>query len=143
VGSSKGEERMNQDRRAVHTDGAPAALGPYSQGIVLPHLGLVFSSGQIGLDPRSGQIVAGGIEPEMTRVLENLDAVLRAAGSGLDQVVRTTLYLIDLGEFDAANRIYGEVVGAPLPARSTVEVSRLPKGARVEMDVIATVRSTT
>ncbi len=131
---------MKGERRIVGTDGAPAALGPYSQGIVLPELGLVFSSGQIGLDPKTGRIVDGGIEAEMARVLDNLEAVLAAAGSGLDCVVRSTLYLIDLGEFDAANRIYAARIGAPLPARSTVEVSRLPKGARVEMDLIATVR---
>ena len=131
---------MKGERRIVGTDGAPAALGPYSQGIVLPELGLVFSAGQIGLDPKTGRLVGGGIEAEMARVLDNLEAVLAAAGSGLDCVVRSTLYLIDLGEFDAANRIYAARISAPLPARSTVEVSRLPKGARVEMDLIAILR---
>ena len=131
---------MNGERKVVGATGAPAAIGPYSQGIVLPDLGLVFSSGQIGCDPATGRIVEGGIEAEMARVLDNLEAVLTAAGSGLDCVVRSTLYLIDLGEFDVANRVYAARLGAPLPARSTVEVSRLPKGARIEMDLIATVR---
>jgi 2-iminobutanoate/2-iminopropanoate deaminase len=131
---------MDLGHRIIRTDGAPAALGPYSQGILVPELGLVFSAGQIGLDPVTGQLVPGGIEAEMARVLDNLEAILLAAGSGLDRVLRATLFLVDLSEFDAANKIYADRVGGILPARSTVQVSRLPKGGRVEMDVIASVR---
>jgi 2-iminobutanoate/2-iminopropanoate deaminase len=133
---------MDLSHSVVRTDRAPAALGPYSQGVVLPELGLLFSSGQIGLDPTTGQLVAGGIEAEMLAVLDNIEAILEAAGSGLDRVVRSTLYLSDLGEFEIANRVYAARIGAPLPARSTVEVSKLPRGARVEMDVIASLRPT-
>jgi 2-iminobutanoate/2-iminopropanoate deaminase len=131
---------MDLSHRIVRTNGAPAALGPYSQGVVLPEAGLVFSAGQIGLDPATGQLVSGGVEAEMARVLDNLEAVLLAAGSGLDRIVRSTLFLIDMSEFEVANRVYASRVASPFPARSTVEVSKLPKGARVEMDVIATVR---
>jgi len=131
---------MELNHVIIKTPGAPAALGPYSQGILLAEIGLVFSSGQIALDPSTGQLVPGGIEAEMARVLDNLEAILATAGSGLDRIVRTTLFLIDMTDFDAANRVYASRVGAPLPARSTVEVRKLPKGARVEMDVIASVR---
>ncbi len=119
----------------VRTGGAPAAVGPYAQGRVSG--GFVFVSGQIPLDPATGTMVAGGIEEQTRRVLDNVRAILEAAGSGLDRVVRTTVYLADLGQFDAMNRTYAEVFGASLPARATVEVSRLPKGAAVEIDAIA------
>lgn len=128
---------MGNTKRRVETAGAPAAIGPYSQGVVVESLGLVFSSGQIGMDPATGDLVPGGIEAEMRRVLLNLQAVLEAAGSGMDRVLRTTLYLVDMGEFTVANAVYAEHVRPPLPARSTVAVAALPKGARVEMDVIA------
>ncbi|MBM3285818.1 MAG: RidA family protein [Candidatus Eisenbacteria bacterium] len=125
------------DREAVQTSGAPAALGPYSQGIVVRGSRLVFSAGQIGLDPATGQLVSGGIEAEAARVLDNLEAILKAAGSGLDRVVRTTLYLTDLRDFEIVNAEYARRVGSPFPARSTVGVASLPKGARIEIDMIA------
>ena len=124
-------------RRAVRTDGAPAAIGAYSQAIVAD--GWVWVSGQIGLDPADGQMVAGEIETEADRVMKNLKAVLEAAGSGLDHVVRATIYLTDLGNFDAVNRVYGGHFGDAAPARACVEVSRLPRGARVEIDAVARV----
>ena len=123
------------ERRAVSTDRAPRAIGPYSQAIAGG--GLLFLSGQIPLDPASGELIAGGITEQVTRVLDNLRAVLEAAGSGFDRVLRTTVYLTDLGDFAAMNEIYARYFGAARPARSTVQVAALPKGARVEIDVIA------
>ena len=131
---------MDLSHKEVETREAPAAIGPYSQAIVVPELGLVFSSGQIGIDPGTGELVGGGTEAELSRALRNLDAVLSAAGSGLDRIVRAALYLTDLAEFAAANRIYAGAVGSPLPARTAIGVAALPKGARVEIDVIATLR---
>lgn len=122
-------------REVVSTREAPAAIGPYAQAIKAN--GLVFASGQIPLDPASGQIVAGDITVQTERVLKNLQAVLTAAGSSLQRVVRTTVYLKDLGEFAAMNEVYGRFFAAEPPARSTVEVARLPRDARVEIDVIA------
>ncbi|MBD3160717.1 MAG: reactive intermediate/imine deaminase [Candidatus Eisenbacteria bacterium] len=131
---------MNLHHRSVRTDKAPAAIGPYSQAIVVEELGLVFTSGQIGLDPDSGELVSGGIEEEFRRVLANLEAVLLEAGSGLDRIVRAGVYMTDLSAFATVNRIYGEAVGDPLPARSAIGVAALPKGARVEVDLVATLR---
>ena len=122
-------------RRAVTTDRAPAAVGPYSQAIAAS--GLIFASGQIPLDPLTGAIVAGGIEEQTRQCLRNLRAVLEAAGSGLDRVVRAGVFLTDLGEFDRMNRVYAEFMPDPAPARACVEVSRLPKGARFEIEAIA------
>jgi 2-iminobutanoate/2-iminopropanoate deaminase len=123
------------ERRAVHSDSAPRAIGPYSQAIVAS--GLVFCSGQIGLDPATGQLAGGDVKSETRRVLENLAAVLQAAGSSLDKVVRCTVYLEDLNDFQAMNEEYAAFFKNPAPARATVEVSRLPKDARVEIDAIA------
>ena len=120
---------------AVATPDAPAAIGPYSQAVESG--GLVFCSGQIGLDPASGQLVAGGTVAEAERVLQNLAAVLAAAGLGLEHVVRTTVYLVDLADFAAVNDVYARFVRAPFPARATVGVAALPRGARVEIDAIA------
>ena len=123
-------------RAAIATDRAPAAIGPYSQAVRAGDF--VFTSGQIGLDPATGELVAGGIEAETRQVLENLTAVLEAAGAGWRDVVRTTIYLSDIADFALVNKLYGERVGAGvLPARSTVQVARLPRGARVEIDAIA------
>lgn len=122
-------------RRAVSTTGAPAAIGPYSQGIVSD--GLLFCSGQAALEPASGVLVEGGIEPETERVMANLTAVLDAAGATWDAVVKTTIFLVDMGDFATVNGIYGRFVGDPPPARSTVGVAALPKGARVEIEVVA------
>jgi 2-iminobutanoate/2-iminopropanoate deaminase len=129
---------------AIATDRAPAAIGPYSQAVRVGDL--VFTSGQIGLDPATGEMVAGGVEAEARRVLDNLTAVLEAAGAGWSNVVRTTIYLTDIGDFALVNRLYGERVsagGGVLPARSTVQVARLPRGGVVEIDAVAHVRRAT
>lgn len=122
-------------KSAINTAEAPAAIGPYSQAVASGDL--VFLSGQIGLDPASGQLVAGGTEAETERVLANLDAVLAAAGLTFDHIVRTTIYLVDLGDFAKVNELYGKRFSAPYPARATVGVAALPRGARVEIDAIA------
>lgn len=125
-------------RRTVATDAAPKAVGPYSQAVIGGDL--VWVSGQIPIDPGSGRLVEGSIEDETRRALHNVSAVLEAAGSGLDRVLRATVYLTDLAHFDAVNRVYAEFFGeqAP-PARACVQVVALPKGARVEVDAVATV----
>jgi 2-iminobutanoate/2-iminopropanoate deaminase len=121
----------------ISTAGAPKAIGPYSQAISAN--GFLFTAGQVALDPSSGELVTGGIVEQTTRALENLRAVLKAAGSGLDQVVKTTVFLVDMADFSGMNEVYGRVFGAHRPARSTVAVAALPKGARVEIEVIAAV----
>jgi 2-iminobutanoate/2-iminopropanoate deaminase len=123
----------------VSTDRAPQAIGPYSQAISVN--GLVFTAGQVALDPITGQLVAGGIAEQTARALQNLSAVLSAAGSSLSQVVKTTVYLVDMADFPAMNEVYGQVFGGHRPARSTVAVAALPRGAQVEIEVIATVNS--
>ena len=120
----------------VESQGAPAAVGPYSQAIVAN--GLVFCSGQIPLDPRDGQLVAGDIVAQTHRVMKNLSAVLEAAGSGLARVVHCRIYLVDLSTFDQVNSVYAEYFDRPLPARACVEISALPKNAQVEIEAIAT-----
>jgi 2-iminobutanoate/2-iminopropanoate deaminase len=117
------------------TEGAPKAIGPYSQGVV--EGGFVFCSGQIPLDPATGALVAGGIEARTERVLDNLEAVLRSAGLGFHDVVKTTVFLVKGEDFPAMNAIYARRFGDHRPARSTVIVAALPKGATVEIDVIA------
>lgn len=122
-------------KNIVQTDKAPGAIGPYSQAIKAG--GLVFVSGQIPIDPASGQFVAGGISEQTEQVMKNLSAVLESAGSGLDRVVKSTVFLADMNEFAAMNQVYGQYFSHEPPARATVEVSRLPRDARVEIDVIA------
>lgn len=122
-------------KQRVHSENAPAAIGPYSQAVSAG--GMLFCSGQIALDPTSGQMVPGGVEEQTHQVIQNLRAVLAAAGSNLQSVVKTTIYLSDLNDFQAVNAIYAEAFTGIAPARATVEVSALPKGARVEIDAIA------
>lgn len=123
----------------VKTDKAPAAIGPYSQAVISG--GFLFSAGQIALDPDNGQIVDGGITAQTERVMANLSAVLSAANLGWSDVVKTTVYLHDMADFPKVNEIYGNLLGEARPARSTVQVSALPRGALVEIDVVAAVRS--
>jgi len=123
----------------VATPGAPKAIGPYSQGVRAN--GLLFTAGQVALDPATGELVSGGIAEQTTRAMENLRAVLTAAGTDFSQVVKTTVFLIDMADFTAMNEVYGRAFGAHRPARSTVAVAALPRGARVEIEVIAVVAS--
>ena len=126
---------MSNDKKMVKTDAAPGALGPYSQAIVAG--GLVYCAGQIPLDPATGQIVSGGVAPQTAQVLKNLRAVLKAAGSDLDRAVKTTVFLKDMNDFAAMNAVYAEHFPGAAPARSTVEVARLPRDALVEVEAIA------
>ncbi|HLB09079.1 MAG TPA: RidA family protein [Gemmatimonadaceae bacterium] len=119
----------------IETATAPAAIGPYSQGIVAG--GFLFTAGQIALDPASGKMVEGGIVEQTTRVLANLREVLAKAGATWTDVVRSTVYLVDLAEFPTVNEIYGKHLGSARPARSTVQVAALPRGGLIEIDLIA------
>jgi len=119
----------------IQTDRAPQAIGPYSQAVKAG--GFVFASGQIPLDPASMQIVEGDVRLQTARVLENLRAGLEAAGSSLERVVKTTVFLADMNDFAAMSEVYAEFFGATRPARATVEVARLPRDARIEIDVVA------
>lgn len=122
-------------KQIVETEEAPRAIGPYSQAVVAG--GLVFSSGQIPINPATGEFVAGGIREQTEQVLRNLSKVLEAAGSGLGRVLKTTVYLADMDDFAAMNEVYGGFFTESQPARSTVQAARLPRAARVEIDVIA------
>jgi 2-iminobutanoate/2-iminopropanoate deaminase len=124
-------------KEVVRTERAPAPFqgAPYSQGIRTGDL--VFVSGQLGIDPASGELVEGGIAEQTAQVMRNVAAVLEEAGSGLDQLVKTTIYLVDLGDFAAVNEVYAASVGAQPPARATIEVSALPSGALVEIEAVA------
>jgi 2-iminobutanoate/2-iminopropanoate deaminase len=128
-------------RRPLESPSAPRPVGPYSQAVAAGDL--VFCAGQIGLDPASGKLVAGGTVSELRQALANLSAVLGATGLGLDDVVKTTLFLVDLADGPAVNAAYGEAFRAPYPARSTVQVSALPAGARIEIEAIAARRAGT
>jgi 2-iminobutanoate/2-iminopropanoate deaminase len=119
----------------IETATAPAAIGPYSQGIVAG--GFLFTAGQIALDPVSGKMVEGGIVEQTTRVLANLREVLAKAGATWTDVVRSTVYLVDLAEFPVVNELYGKHLGSARPARSTVQVAALPRGGLIEIDLIA------
>ena len=121
----------------IATETAPKAIGPYSQAIVAN--GFVYCAGQIGFNPQTMEIVHGGIREQTERVLENLRAVLQAAGSDLSKVVKTTVFLVDMADFTAMNEVYAQAFGNHKPARSTVAVAGLPRGVRVEIDVVATV----
>jgi 2-iminobutanoate/2-iminopropanoate deaminase len=122
----------------VASTGAPMAIGPYSQGIAAG--GLLFTAGQVALDPSTGELVVGGIADQTTRALENLRAVLAAAGSSPSQVIKTTVFLVDMADFAGMNEVYGRFFGSHRPARSTVAVAGLPRGALVEIEVIAALR---
>ncbi len=124
-------------KKIVSTEQAPKAIGPYSQAVVCN--GFAFLSGQIPLDPASGQIVEGNVAVQTERVLENLTSVLEACGASLESVVKTTVFLKDIGEFALMNEVYGRYFSSNAPARSTVEAARLPKDVRVEIDCIALV----
>jgi 2-iminobutanoate/2-iminopropanoate deaminase len=119
----------------IHSPDAPAAIGPYAQA--LRHGALVWTAGQVGLDPAAGELVAGGVAAETEQVLANLAAVLAAAGLGLDRVVKTTVFLVDMADSAAMNEVYARRFGATAPARSTVAVAALPRGARVEIEAVA------
>jgi 2-iminobutanoate/2-iminopropanoate deaminase len=121
-------------KEIISTDRAPAAIGPYSQAVRAG--GFVFLSGQIPLDPATGQMIVGDIEAQTRRVMDNLAEVLAAAGTSFEKVVRTTIYLTDLGDFAKVNAIYGERFPKQPPARATVQVSALPRGANVEIDLV-------
>jgi 2-iminobutanoate/2-iminopropanoate deaminase len=122
-------------KQSVNTDKAPKPVGPYSQAVRVGNL--VFTSGQIPLDPATDALVDGGIEAATERVLANLDAVLRAAGSSLQQAVKVTIFLTDMGQFVKVNEVYARSFQPPFPARSTVQVAALPKGVAVEIEVVA------
>ncbi|MEO8579734.1 MAG: RidA family protein [Gemmatimonadales bacterium] len=125
--------------KKVTTEHAPSAIGPYSQGIIAN--GFLFTAGQIPLDPAAGKIVEGGIVEQTNQVMQNLQEVLKAAGVTWAEVVKTTVFLQDLAHFPTVNEVYGKWLGDARPARSTVQVSALPRGAMVEMDVVAVVGS--
>ena len=122
-------------KELITAAGAPKAIGPYSPAVRVGNM--LFLSGSIPLDPVSGQLVEGGINEQTTRVLENIKDLLAAAGTDFNHVVRTTVFMVDLGEFAAMNEIYASYFSAPYPARSTVQVAKLPREVRVEIDVIA------
>ena len=119
----------------IETTGAPAAIGPYSQAVKVGSL--LFVSGQIGLQPQTGQVVSGGVEAEAHQVMQNIGAILKAAGLDYKQVVKTTIFLKSMQDFAAVNAIYASYLASPFPARETVEVARLPKDVLVEISVIA------
>ncbi|MFL5488517.1 MAG: RidA family protein [Gemmatimonadaceae bacterium] len=125
--------------KKISTDKAPSAIGPYSQGIIAN--GFLFTAGQIPLDPVGGKIVDGGIVEQTNRVMENLQAVLQGAGASWNDVVKTTVYLQDLSHFPTVNEVYGKWLGDARPARSTIQVPGLPRGALVEIDAIAALSS--
>ena len=123
--------------KIVHTESAPAAIGPYSQGVVAN--GFLYTAGQIALDPVTGQVVTGDVAAQTERVMTNLAAVLATAGASFKDVVKTTVYLHDMNDFPRVNEVYGRALGTARPARSTVQVSALPRGVLVEIDAIAAV----
>lgn len=127
-------------KSALHVEDAPKAIGPYSQAqVVRLHGGqkLVFTSGQVPIDPKTGELVTGSIQDQTKRVMQNLTALLRGAGLGLGDVVKTTVYLADMADFTAMNEVYGASFGAEPPARTTIAAAGLPKGARIEIECVA------
>ena len=128
---------MTSMREAISTEAAPAAAGPYSQAIRAGEL--VFTAGQLGIDPATGELSGDDVEVQAARALANLRAILEAAGSGMDRLVKVTVYLADIGDWPAVNEVYAREVPQPFPARSAFAVRDLPKGARVEVEAVATV----
>lgn len=126
------------DKKIITTDKAPKAIGPYSIGVVTGNL--LFTAGQIGLDPQTGEIVSGGVAAETRRALLNLQAVVEAAGGALGNIVKTTVFLRDMNDFAEMNRVYGEFFAQNPPARTTVQVSALPRSAAVEIEAIAVIK---
>jgi 2-iminobutanoate/2-iminopropanoate deaminase len=126
------------ERTVIATRSAPGAIGPYSQGIVTAQ-GMIYTAGQIPLNPATGELVAGDIRVQTRQVMENLKGILEAGGAPMASVVKTTVYLKDMGTFDEMNRVYGSFFSGEPPARATVEVSRLPRDARVEIDAVAAI----
>ncbi len=126
-------------KKIITTDRAPGAIGPYSQAVRAGNL--IFASGQIPIDPATGEFVAGGIAEQTEQVLRNLTAVFEAAGAGMNQVVKTTVFLLSMDDFAAMNEVYGRFFGEEPPARATVQAARLPRDARVEIEAIALIRN--
>jgi 2-iminobutanoate/2-iminopropanoate deaminase len=126
-------------KKIITTDRAPGAIGPYSQAVRAGNL--IFASGQIPIDPATGEFVAGGIAEQTEQVLRNLTAVFEAAGAGMNQVVKTTVFLLSIDDFAAMNEVYGRFFGEEPPARATVQAARLPRDARVEIEAIALIRN--
>ena len=127
-------------KEAIKTGEAPAAIGPYSQGIAASCGKIIFTAGQIAINPKTGELTNGGIVEQTKQVLENLKAVLSASGSGLEDVVKTTVFLQSLDDFTLMNETYARYFGATPPARSTVEVARLPRGAKLEIEAVAVIQ---
>ena len=126
-------------KQTVQTDNAPAAIGPYSQAVKVTAGELLFTAGQIAMNPETGEVVAGGIEDQTRQVLENVKAVVEAGGSSLDKVVKVTVFLQDMDDFAAMNEVYGDYFGEHPPARSAVQVARLPKDVKIEIECVAVV----
>src|SRR5258708_4192477 len=135
AGAAAAAERSASAMQLHHTDRAPAAIGPYSQAVAVD--GWLYTSGQVGIDPASGELVSGGFEAQARQVLENLRQVLASAGCGFANVVKATVFMVDLADFPRLNALYGEAMGDQRPARSTVQVTALPQGALVEIDFLA------
>lgn len=129
---------QSNNKRAVETLDAPKAIGPYSQAIIAN--GFVYTAGQIGTDPKTGTLVEGGIAEQTAQALKNLAAVLKAAGSSLDNAVKTTVFLADMNDFAKMNEVYAKFINKPYPARSTVQVARLPRDAQIEIEVVAVLK---
>ncbi len=123
--------------KSVHTENAPAAIGPYSQGVVAN--GFLFTAGQIAIDPATGQVIAGSVAAQTERVMTNLGAVIATVGAGWKDVVKTTVFLQDMADFPVVNEVYGRVLGDARPARSTVQVSALPRGVLVEIEAVVAI----
>lgn len=133
-----GAEAQAAKKRGVQTADAPKAIGPYSQAVIAN--GFVYTAGQIGSDPKTGALVEGGIAEQTEQALRNIAAVLKASGGSMDDVVKTTVFLADIGDFAKMNEVYAKFFKAPFPARSTVQVARLPRDARVEIEAVALIK---